>query len=123
MAWRFGVMKLDADGNEIWRAASGDLFEGQFFLDALGVTESGDVGLVLTQALDLTQAAVIATLTADGTAGCNGTAALENGFVIPVGGAVGAAGQIYATGLVSETGRTQQRWISRFRGAATVAAR
>ena len=118
--WRFWVMKFDTDGNEIWQADTDTTELGlRHRLNALGVSDSGDIGLVLT--LDQERgdwAAVNATLREDGTIACSSTTSVPLGAIIPAGGVVGSAGQIYATGFVSENGMSQQRWLARFRGAA-----
>ena len=120
-AWSFWLFKYDPDGGETWMADADSLGIGtRHFLDGVGVDDSGRVGLVMTEdPMEGDLQVRVATVEADGTAGCDESIGLDLGVVISAGGTVDPAGNTFATGLLSVNGTAQQRWLARFRGAAT----
>jgi len=121
VAATFWLFKYDADGGETWMVDAESLEIGnRHFLDGLGVADSGRIGLVMTEDPEMEDLRVrVATIEADGTPGCDDVIALDLGIFISAGGTVDSAGNTFATGLVSVNGTAQQRWLARFRGAAT----
>lgn len=121
VAWNFWLVKYDSDGGETWMVDADSLGIGnRHFLDGVGVAESGRIGLVMTEDPEMDDLRVrVATVEPDGTSGCDDIISLDLGAYISAGGTVDSAGNTFATGLVSVNGAAQQRWLARFRGAAT----